>query len=244
MKTQRLVLVLAFGMIATVSARACPACNIYNYLAESVVGSSNIVVGKLGARLDNSRVKVEVRRVLRGAYQAGQVVEMEAWTKPEDVGMVYIFSDPWDEPSFRVLELPFEEEVRFLLRLADSETRDHKSAPNVGRIPGIGNHLSPETLVKYKVKDVDEAIILVQGWSNESKAVGMDYLHQCKPFPSQKVIHAIESIRRALAPGKEVFSAQNRLGNLVEALMLAPDSEARAFMLAQVEASLKSQSNL
>lgn len=237
MKARQTLLVFVMGFVATSSTNACPACNIYNYLAGSVVQSSNVVVGKLAARVDVYNVKVEVVRTLHGSLRPGQTVEMKAWTKPEDTGRLFIFSDPWDEPSFPILGIEFEDEVRFLLRLADLEKQAYKG----GRDQEWEKYIRvfPETVRRYKVSDADEAIRRVQGWSNESKEVGMDYLHKYRPFPTRKIIDAIEPIKNDLLAGREVPSALNRLGNLVEALMLSDDRQGEDYMLAQVRSCLE-----
>lgn len=94
-------------------------------------------------------------------------------------------------------------------------------------------------LNRPKIDNVDEAIRRVQGWSNESRDAGMAYLRQCKPFPSAKLIEATESARKLLFAGKKVWGAQNRLGNLIEALMLSDDEEGQDYLLRQVELYLK-----
>lgn len=240
MRAWRTVFVLAVALHAAASAEACPACNIHNHLAKSVASSANIVVGKLATNLGNWRIKVEVVRSLRGSYRPRQVVEMRAGAEGEDVGKVFLFSDPptSNEPNFPMLQMECEDEVLFLLRLISLEKKPGKGNTNNWM---TYSPVSAETLRAYKVRDVDEAIRRLQGWSNESKEVGMEYLHECKPLPSGKLIEATESIRKDVFAGKEVSGARNRLGNLIEALMLDDGTKSQDYLLAQVELYLKQQ---
>jgi hypothetical protein len=231
------IVLLALVFVASVRVSACPACNIHNYLAESVLQSTNIVVGRLSARADGERVTVEVIRTLRGSYRPRRVIEMQAWTQPADTGKVFIFSDPWDYPSYPVLEMDFEDEVQFLLRLGELERASLSGRARSDA--GNAAHISPKTLRRYRVSGVDEAIRRVQGWSNESKDVGMEYLFRCKPFPTRQIIDTIGLVRDGLFAGKEAGSAPNRLGNLVEALMLVESAEAEGYMLEQTKPCLQ-----
>lgn len=224
-------------MLASATSDACPSCNIYNYLAESVVQSTNVFVGKLFSRVNDNECKAEVVRTLLGPYRPGQIIELRAWTRAEDTGKFFIFSDPWDAPGYPMLEPDFEDEVRLILRLIDLQIKARK-----GKFPNIPRHLerlSAEMVRQYQVTNVDEAIRHAQGWSNESKEIGINYLAKAKPFPSRKIIEAIEPIRSGLLAGKEIHSTGNRLGNLVEALMISDAPEAEGYVLSQVKACLK-----
>lgn len=209
---------------------ACPGCNIHNHLASSVCSSSNIVVGKLVARETDYSAKVEVVRKLFGRYRAGQVVSMPSWNRPEDVGQTFVLSDPTDRPSFEQLELDFEDEVVFLLKLRKLQASQKPGLPQ-GFI--FAEPIYPETLKRYQVKDADEAIRLVQGFSNESKQVAMDYLRKLQPFPEQKIIQAADALRLETVNGNGSTTAANGMANLLEALMVSGSDEAQGYLLAQ-----------
>lgn len=229
-----LLVSLLLGWPGTI--QACPACNIYNYLAESVAGSTNIVIGKLVARESDSEVKVQVIKSLRGPRKAGDFIRLNAWCGPEAVGQTYIFSDPWDNPSFPMLEMDCEAEVKALIRMADLESKNPNRPARMRYSPGEG--FAEYTLQHYPVRDLAEAISLVQGWSNESFALGLKYLHRYKPAPTRELIAAISPLKDELLSGNERNSTENRLGNLLAALLMATNQTAEIFMLEQTRACL------
>lgn len=229
-----LLLSLLIGWPAAIE--ACPACNIYNYLAESVAQSTNIVIGKLVARESDSKVKIQVINTLRGPRRAGEYMVLNAWSRPEAVGQTYIFSDPWDNPSFPMLEMDCDAEVRALIRLVDLERKKPNRPARMHYGPGEG--ISEYAFLHYPVRDLAEAISLVQGWSNESLEVGLKYLHHCQPAPSPQLIAAITPLKDGLFSGKGRDSTQNRLGNLLTALLMATNQTTETFILEQTRACL------
>jgi len=187
MSPRSVIFALAVGLAAPISARACAGCNIHNYLAKSVLSSESIFIGKITARTDNqddgrvipvlnATVRCEVIRTLSGTNRPGQTIEMTEWTRPEDVGKTFIFGiishSAWLQPNFPILPTEAEDEVRFLLKLGELQWEVQKNSGN----PYATNlyDIWPETLLLYKVRDVDEAIRLAQGWSNESKEIDRD----------------------------------------------------------------------
>ena len=141
MSTRHAILIFVLGFYGAASANACPACNIHNHLAKSVASSLNIVVGKLATNLGDWRIKAEVVRSLGGSYRAGQVVEMRAWAQGEDVGKLFIFSDPTSaEPKFPILETQCEDEVLFLLRLIRLENKSSKGTRDQNRFWNVRHY--------------------------------------------------------------------------------------------------------
>lgn len=75
MKRQKLcLLVAAFCCLSARPAVGCPACNIYNLLAECVRESTDIYVGEVVHPVDRYKAEVKVVKVLRGSYTTGSTV--------------------------------------------------------------------------------------------------------------------------------------------------------------------------
>lgn len=219
--------VLAFLATPQLEAPACPACNIHNYLVNSVGCSENIVVGRLKEDMGDGKIKVEVLRTIRGDYKTGDLVVMESFYRaPKEYDECFVFSDvKHTHPSFEVLPLSFEEEVRFLAGYAAGElgcdSLEFCYAPEcrgVERIPVI--------------RDLDEAIRCSMGYSNQSRCLGLEYILALDKHPTQQIIEAIERERNA---GPE-YSYQARC--LLVALLLKPEPQAQEYAEQQVRAFL------
>jgi len=224
MKFHLICLLFAIAIFAPAQTRGCPACNIYNYLGESVLSSSNVFVGRLIAVETNYHATVEVIRTLCGNYRSGQKVKIDAYATTNEIGNTFIFSDPKSfGPSFPQLGMDFQDEVEFLVQL--------KTSPENTYAP----RMTPFTPQKdYHVKNASEAIKRVQGVSNQSKQAGMDFLRTCRPFPFQKTTDAIEASRSKIIDGKGDNSTQNSAGNLIEALLLDNEAETGSYLVEQV----------
>jgi hypothetical protein len=148
MKAARLLLIV-FG-VAFKTLQACPGCNIFEYLHETVEMSDNIVVGTVSGYDQAQRVvTVVVDRAIAGGLVKGDVHKFgEVYLDPKNtVGHVAIFNDTKSSgPSFTVLDLALENEVRFL------KSKDKR------------------------VLDVETALTLICGVSVVSNSYGEDYL--------------------------------------------------------------------
>jgi hypothetical protein len=193
---------------------ACPACNIHNYLAESVKNSENIFVGKFIRQIDGHTAEVEVIRVIRGSNQPNSIAKFNlSCGTPVIEGESYLFSDPKHFGlTFPMLPLEYEDEVLFLAQE------------------------NPE------ITDLAEAIKRVQGISKVTKETGLAYLERNPEVASEALIAAIRELRTSFLKGEIKNFGDYRLSNLLEALMIAPTKESQEFLVQETENLLKGES--
>jgi hypothetical protein len=186
---------------------ACPACNIFNYLATSIRSSSKIFVGKVLKEVDENHAEVEVTKVLRGDYAIGAIVNLEVYRAKEEIGKTYIFSNPtsWP-PRFEVLTLDFEDEIKFLMQ------------------------------EKPEIASVAEAIKRVQGISVETHKLGMTYLLEHHEAAIAPLLAELKSLTPDVLNDKPVFFGTYRLGKLLEALLANPSDAAKDYCIAELNA--------
>jgi hypothetical protein len=241
----KLLLSVISFLFAAHALNACPACNIYNYLGSSIGTSSNVVVGQLVAVDDNKKgqVKIEIIRTLKGSYLPKTQVEMQAWNDKEDIGKTFVFSDPksFGAPAFHTLPLELEDEVQFLIKWGLlNEQGLKKIGKEPSEISNSGFHqLYLDSLAQYEITNAREAIRRVQGISNQSRDLGMNFLSKQKPLPSDEIIQVIESVNKDIFSEKDSYMPHNRLGNLIEALMLSDDQSSHQFLLQLLDQHLR-----
>ena len=215
--------VACLGVMALTSpAAACPYCNIFNYLAPSVCTSRQIVVARILAPASDGEAEVEVIRVLRGDLTPNARVKWKVYSDQNDVGQTWILLDPRGiEPSYESLPLWFEPEVKYLMRITaippeSVEVLAYRHAPE--GLPAMAN--------------LSEAIACFQGASKTTRHRALDYFleHGKDLTPRLK-----GEVLRNLAPAPDCSDSWRayRVTNLVEALLLRADDDAKDFLLDQ-----------
>lgn len=185
---------------------ACPACNINNYLDDSVRSSHDIFVGRVIRQIDEHTAEVEVVRRLRTWYKVGSKVKTKMFHASKDIGKQFIFSDPtsWP-PTFEVLPLEFEDEVLFLIQ----------------EKPSIANTL--------------EAIRRVQGVSRRTQGIGLGYVWNHHEQAVGPIIDRLEALMCKVFSSGDVSFGEHRLGQLLKALFLKDSIRAKNFSVAWID---------
>ena len=208
---------------ASADASACPACNIHNYLTASVHTSKNIFVGKIISAVGNEEAMVEIVSVLRGTATVGTRVQRKIWNAGEHIGERIAFCDPESgPPNFPCLTGVSEDEVVFLTGFGLCP-----GGMSVFDGPGGDVRLLKPTDPKPVIKDVAEAIRRVQGISNESRQMGLEYLLTF-PVPQTRLI--IEALEERRQQGGHAYEVEC----LVQALLLKPSARVEGYALHEV----------
>ncbi len=217
-------------------AHGCPHCNERNWMAPSVMTSKNVLIVKAVEKTEEGKAKLEVLKTLRGDFKRGDTVD--AWLSwPPEKKFIWC-----DAREVRAIDNPFsvfsaepevEAEVRFLLRLNPEDVQWHHAPyrPTLDDLAPFKEACEKQGVVK----DLGEALDLVQGISNTSKAFGMAYVSLHREKASTRLIENIEVVRRRLLSGKETRREVHQLRALAEMLTLNPDNRDRAYVLAQIK---------
>lgn len=232
-------MLLPFGVLVS-TVKACPYCNIHNHLSGTASTATNIFVGKTVKRIADDEFEVEVIRSIAGKLKAKQKVRVNQWVDKEDSGKPLLFSlGATTFPDFPVLPPEFENEMAFLTKVMKPVAPKSKAKAKPSDDEEADLKVRRE-ISSYKVSGVKEAIQLAQGVSNESRDVGMDYLHEAKDFPVKDMVEAIRATRqRALADGAHSWD-NYRLACLIEALFVGKKPEVEAYARESVKEYLKS----
>lgn len=190
---------------------ACPACNVHNYLYSSVLKSPVIYKGVVIEDCGEGRASVVVLNVIRAdssfKNSVSDTVVTRLHTPGEKIGETFIFLNPGFSrgPTFELLSDQYETEIIFL-----SDT-------------------------SREIKDVTEAILMVEGVSTHSNRMGMDYIENnyLECFDSLTV--RINSFRTESFSNPDMFFANYRMGNLCRALLLKESPEAENFIFSQID---------
>jgi hypothetical protein len=195
-----LAFVLAFWLCLDRPAQACPHCNQHNLLYSSIWSSTYVIVGKIVEEVDEHHGKVEVVKTIRGKYAPGE--KLTVWKyKSQELGEKCIFTDS-DEGS-TILPLSMEDEVTFLVALHDGtggkiyrhprsrffSTSGPSTQPAVEEV-----HANPRD--PYRIGSVAEAVLRLTGISNQSRAMGTDYVMNMDTYPTEAIILVLDERRK------------------------------------------------
>lgn len=216
MLPRAILIILVIALSVTDEALACAGCNIHNYLTESVCSSKNICVGRLVARLPQYRVEVVVERVLRGSLQIGDRFKTEGYTEASDLGRSFVASDPTGgNTRFELLPASYEDEVRFLTRYGYMESFMYPIDVHAPRPRPV-------------ITDLDEAIRCCQGYSNESRQIGNEYIAALPTHPIDELLAAFERLEARGAARSYEGSC------LIATMMIKPDRRVESLVYEQV----------
>jgi hypothetical protein len=231
-------------------ARGCPMCNMHNYLAFSVRSSSDIYVATVLKPVAENRAQLRVLRVLRGSARPGDLRTTDLWDAKRDVGNTLIFCNPTSrQPNWDSLPVELEAEINWLLatvRMAPGEAAASRSPYRPGQAMTFEDMTlgsipySPELTLKAESESVtnfEACVQRIQDTGNEGRRAGLAWLEAQTSFPSANLMTAVRSAREAHSTN-QVFAAY-RLDCLVEALTIAPTSEAEQFLLGEVDWCIK-----
>jgi len=201
-----LFVAITLAVLYSTPARACPSCNIHNYLAISIRSSTNIYHGKVVSQIDDRTAEVEVLKVLRGEHKVGSKVKTKMYGSKKYIGKKFIFSDPtsWP-PTFEVLQLEFEDEVLFLIQ------------------------------EKKAVSDVQEAVKRIQGVSVLTQKIGMEYITDHYDEAVAPLIAEMDTLIPKVFATNDVFFGKHRLDKLAKALLVRNSESAKKFVFARID---------
>ena len=191
---------------------ACPYCNIHNCLIGTVNKSTNIFLGKIIRQYGNNTAQAKVLRPIYGQYKSGQIVEVPSY-RNQNIKEC-LFFDANEINTYHSLAPEFESEVLFLVRL---------------------RQLGTNGLNRYPVKDATEAIEILQGLSNHSRAVGFRFLGLQKTPPTQQIISAIETIRNDRRIQQTGYDNGYKLTSLIEGLLIHANPDVEQYLLTQIK---------
>lgn len=201
---------LTFSLLAALAepSAGCPACNIHNYLAPSILSSKTVFVGTVMRPLTGGRAEALVLRPLHGEIREGQCVAQPMFGPERYLGETFVFSDPRGMgPTFEALPTDFEEEVRFLLEHRDR----YDFNARIGRGDGDGEDDNP-------IKDLESALKWVQAVSADVSWDARRYLDAHHAECAGSIAGAIEELSASVFADRDVAFGDYRLEKLLEAL--------------------------
>jgi hypothetical protein len=185
MRYWRQVAIFAAVLFAGLPAiKACPGCNIFNYLYTSIRSSPNIVVGTVEQQIDERTALVRVDRTMRGTNQPKTTAKFELYNASNHIGRQFIFSDPTECcPDFPALPVDGEWEVSFLVRNAPFDEKEPFGFYDLGG-PEEAINQTPKR-GRPVVKNSQEAVLCVMGVSYVTRELGIQYarVHSKQTLP-------------------------------------------------------------
>ena len=179
-------LILFFILCFSFNAFACPACNIHNYLFSTINASTTIYRGKI-ISVDKDKAKVEVMEILKNKKNDIQISEIRSeylYQEKGKIGSEFLFCNPMiSGVKFEVLDKRMEWEVKFLI-----DTANVVSTPS-------------------------DAIKLIEGISNESYRLGIEYVKTNFEVSYDLLYRRMVEFRKECQLTKEDFFNAYRLGN-------------------------------
>lgn len=185
--------------------RACPACNIHNYLSHSVDDAKNIYVGEVVSATKEGSV-VSVVEVIRGTVKIGdrRDEEFRGYEAGEKLVVLTGLEAP-PGPTFPHLPLLFKDEIRFL----------------AGKDP--------------KITDAADAIVKLQWVSRKSNDLAKTYIKEHYPECRDALIAAYRALYARRDKWSEEVLLSHRLNNLVTMLASTDDARSREFLLSVID---------
>ena len=207
---------IALITLSTTITHACPYCNIHNYLHTSVKSSTLIYKGKILKAKGKDDALVQVVEIIRSGKSeqiaVGQIRQEPLYHPKDEIGQTYIFSNPvFNSPTYPVLSVDFEEEIRFLV----DSTR--------------------------MITTVEEAIRRTEGVSTYSTDMGLAYVREHYDSCYPHLVGRIQKLRAIAFENPDCFYAGHRIKNLTAALFISDNEWSRNFFLAEIDTVMASK---
>lgn len=215
--------IILFLVLITGKAWSCPACNIHNYLDETIRNSSIIYKGKVLKALEVKKsvgavvliteiIRIDTTIVPQWKFlsnfniKAGDLDTIYFYNAKENVGKEFIISNPrGHQPTFEIVPAALEDEIKFLMDSAAT------------------------------VNSTEQAISLVEGISWYSYKVGSEYIEQHYEESYEKLCDRLQAYRILSFNNPDIDFAEYKIYNLARVLLSKTDARCQDFILREID---------
>jgi len=207
----KILLLTQIAVISSYVALACPACNIHNYMGNSIRISNNVFVGKVVTNT-KSKSYVKVINVIKGDIQINKKIQMAyVYHQKGDTAIFCI------DPSHEQMQFPFYSEY------------------DINDLQEVAFIVKEDSVVT----DLNTALMCITGNSYEAASMGIEFFKR-NPKYSGNLLKLYDSINNA-AINNNVKYFEWKNASITEALLIRNDEFTQTTVLNVLDIFLNPQ---